>query len=42
GPASEAGEEILIATINLGVIAEARALSERNDAIGDRRSDVYG
>lgn len=42
GPASEADEEILIATINLGEVARARALSERNDAIGDRRADVYG
>ncbi|TIP77787.1 MAG: hydratase, partial [Mesorhizobium sp.] len=42
GPASEQDEEILIATIRLGDVASSRALSERNDAIGDRRTDVYG
>ncbi len=42
GPASADGEEILIATIPTGVVARNRAVSERNDVFGDRRTDVYG
>ena len=42
GPASRDHEGILIATVMMGASATNRRLNDFNDALGDRRPDVYG